>query len=690
VRRKEAVNLTKFFAELKRRNVYKVAIAYGIVAWLLMQIASQIFPFFEIPNWMVRAVVLLLLLGFPIALVLAWAFELTPEGIKRDVGKSIRRKSGRKLDFLIIAVLLLVIGILIFQRLHPNVSPAISSSLKKSIAVLPFENLSEEKANAYFAEGVQNAILTRLATVRDLKVISRTSTAKYQSKPDNLKTVARELGVSTILEGAVQKAGDKVRVNVQLIDARTDTQLWAKNYDRDFKDVLGVESEVSQEIAEALQANLSPSESHGLAAVRTHDTKAYDLFLRGEYEFHQAESSKIADGYDRADAFYQQALARDPNFAEAAAGLARSRLSRHWEVSLLAPAELEEVKSIIDRALALAPNSPEAHFALGLFFYFGHHQYEMALAEFNRTLELQPNNALARQYCAYVYRRRGEWERSLANFQQAQELDPRDAEIPSNIGGTYQALRQWKDAEHAELRALAIDPHLAGAALQLLTTRLNGTGDIDSARRALDGFPQGINFIDSVVDRGDVARIIDARVYLDVMERRFTDAFQALEKKVVNNDLGHFQQLAGLVAVRMLTGQTEAAKSAGEEARPLLEARLRERPDDTFVMTGLSWVYLALGRNADALRLSRQAADTISIEKDALAGPNFQNGLAQIEARAGAPEEAIKRLRHLLSIPAGTVASIARLKIDPVWDPIRNRPDFQQLLSGLEQVGPNK
>jgi TolB-like protein/Flp pilus assembly protein TadD len=562
--------------------------------------------------------------------------------------------------------------------------------VEKSLAVLPFENLSRDPDNAYFAEGIQNEIVTKLAAVHDLKVISRTSTAKYQSKPDNLKTVAQELGVSTVLEGAVQKAGDKVRVNVQLLDARADAHLWAKSYDRDLKDVLAVESEVAQEITDALQANLSPRESHAVAAVRTNDTEAYDLFLRGEYEFQQAGSSLAADAYDRADAFYQQALARDPNFAEAAAELAFSRLSRHWNVSPFAPAELEEVKSIIDRALALAPNSPEAHFSLGLFFYWGHRQYDMALTEFNRTLELQPNNALARQYCASVYHRRGEWERSLADFQRAEELDPRDAWIPIGIGETCMALRLWKDAERAELRALAIDPHYALAALDLLTTRLNATGDVDSARRALDGFPEGINFIDSVVDRGDVARIIDARVYLDVIERRFTDAFQALEKKVVNNNLGNLQQLGGLVAVRVLAGQTEAAKSAGEEALPLLEARLKKRPDDTFAMTELSWVYLALGRNADALRLSRQAADSISIERDALAGPNFQNGLAQIEARAGAPEEAIKRLRRLLSIPAGTVSSIARLKIDPVWDPIRNRPDFQQLLSGPEQVGPNK
>jgi TolB-like protein/class 3 adenylate cyclase len=591
----------------------------------------------------------------------------------------------------LIAVGALIAGAMWFSRARTT-APAPSAIPEKSIAVLPFENLSEEKGTAYFAEGIKDEILTKLATVRDLKVISRTSTAKYQSKPDNLKTVAQELGVSTILEGAVQKAGDKVRVNVQLIDARVDTHLWAKSYDRDFKDVLGVESEVSQEIAEALQANLSPSESHALASTRIHDAEAYDFFLRGEYEFHQADSSGAAEAFDRADAFYRQALARDPNFAEAAAELARSRLYRHWEISPLTATQLDEIKSIIDHALTLAPNLPEAHLALGLFFYWGHRQYEAALTEFSSTLELQPNNALARLYRASVYRRRGEWERSLADFQRAEELDPRDPWNPTAIGQTYQAFRQWKDAERAELRALAIDPHHAPAALELLIARFNETGDVDSARRALDGFPEATKGIRTTgaTGVGDVRAIIGTMVYLDVMERRFTDAFQALEKEVGNNDLGHLRQLAGRAALSVLAGEPEAAKFAGEEALPLLEARLRERPDDTFAMAELSWVYLALGRNADALRLSRQAADSISIEKDAVSGPGFQSGLAEIEARAGAPEEAIKRLRRLLSIPAGVVASIARLKIDPVWDPIRNRPDFQHLLSGPEQIGPKK
>src|SRR5260370_32969908 len=259
------MNPKNFFAELKRRNVYKVAIAYGVVAWLLMQVASQIFPFFEIPNWAVRLVVLLLIIGFPVAMILAWAFELTPEGIKRtedvDLSKSVRRKTGRKLDFFIIAVLLLVIGILVFQRLHPNVSPAVSSSLEKTIAVLPFENFSEDKAFAFFPDGVQDEILTGLAKIADLKVISRTSV--LQSKhvsTRNLPESAQALKVSHVLEGSVQRAGNRVRVSAQLIDARNDTHVWAEKYDRDSADVFAIQSEIADKIADQLQANLSPTE----------------------------------------------------------------------------------------------------------------------------------------------------------------------------------------------------------------------------------------------------------------------------------------------------------------------------------------------------------------------------------------------------------------------------------------------
>jgi TolB-like protein/Tfp pilus assembly protein PilF len=681
------MNPRNFFAELKRRNVYKVAIAYAVVAWLLMQIASQIFPFFEIPNWVVRLVVLLLIIGFPVALILAWAFELTPEGLKRaedvDLSKSITRKTGRKLDFFIIAVLLLVIGILVFQRLRPNVSPAISSALEKSIAVLPFDNLSRDPDNAYFSDGIQDEILTKLAGIGDLKVISRKSTAKYKSTPEDLKTVARELGVATVLEGSVQKAADRVRVNVQLLDARADTHLWAKSYDRDLKDVFAVESEVAQEIADALQAKLSPSQSNALAAAPTRDTEAYDLFLKGEYEENQAEITLNADLFDRAQAFYRQALARDPNFALAYARLAYSELSRHWFISNLTAAELAEVKPNIDRALAIAPALPDAHLALAVFYYWGYRDYDAGLKELDRVLELQPSSSNSWNFRASIHRRRGEWQRALAEFERATELDPRDSGSPAEIGITYATLRRWSDAEHELTHALALDPHNAVAAQLLARAYINSSGDIERARRAFEGVPAASK-ITIASTWGIIAGMVDERVYLDVLEKHFADALKAWDTLPANSPEAHLRQLEARVGIQVLAGQGAVAKSECEQTRALLEARLAERPEDRMSMTGLAWVYVCLGRNADAIRVARQAADLLPIEKDALAGPFFLAGLAEIEARTGKPEEAVKILRRLITAPAGQVVSIARLKIDPVWDPIRNDPDFQKLISEPE------
>ncbi len=263
-------------------------------------------------------------------------------------------------------------------------APTTAPVIEKSIAVLPFENLSDEKSNAYFADGIQDQILTKLTSVADLKVISRISTAKYKSKPENLKTVAQELGVATVLEGTVQRAGERVRVNVQLVDARADTHLWAKNYDRELKDVFAVQSEVAQQIADALSAKLSPSEATALAVAPTRDPEAYDLFLQGEYEMRQGESALTSpEPFHRAARFYREALSRDPNFALATARLARSRLAVHWFVAPFTAAELEEVKKIVDRALALAPDLAEAHVSLGLFHYWGRREYDAAWRNFS-------------------------------------------------------------------------------------------------------------------------------------------------------------------------------------------------------------------------------------------------------------------------------------------------------------------
>jgi len=680
------MNLVNLFTELKRRNVYKVAVAYAVVGWLVVQISSTVLPTFHAPEWVVQTLVVLVALGFPIALIIAWAFELTPEGIKRtEPGEELQSKPSRSRTWIYVVAIagILSIGLFFLGRFTAPTKQTASSEISKSIAVLPFESLSEDKSNAYFADGIQDEILTKLAGIGDLKVISRSSTARYKSKPEDVKTVAHELGVATVLEGSVQKAGDKVRVNVQLLDALRDAHLWAKTYDRDLKDVFTVESEVAQEIADTLRAKLSPRQSDALATAPTRDTEAYDLFLKGEYEEHQAESVLNAEPFDRAQTFYRQALARDQNFALAYAKLAHSELYRHWFISNLTSAELARVKPNIERALKIAPESPEAHQALALFYYWGYRDYEAGLKELDHVIELQPNSANGRQYRAAIYRRRGEWQRCLAEFEHAAEVDPRDSQIPTEIGNTCFALRRWDDAEHAFTRALALDPHNAIAAQNLAATYINSSGDIGRARRAFEGVPAESR-LNIASAWGSVAVMIDQRVYLDVFERHFAAAFKAWDITPSNIAEARLRRLAARAGIQVLAGQGAAANSECEQTRTLLEARLAERPEDRVSMTELAWAYACLGRNADAVRLARQAADSLPIEKDALSGAFFLAGLAEIEARTGRAEEAVKLLRQMITAPAGQFISVARLKIDPVWDPIRSDPDFQKLLSEPE------
>jgi TolB-like protein/Tfp pilus assembly protein PilF len=559
---------------------------------------------------------------------------------------------------------------------------------EKSIAVLPFESLSEDKANAYFAEGIQDEILTKLASIADLKVISRTSTAKYQSKPEDLKAVSQQLGVANVVEGTVQRAADKVRVNVQLIDARADTHLWAKTYDRDIKDVFAVESEVSQEIADALQAKLSPREANNLTAAPTKDAEAYDLFLKAENQENEAESAIKAELFDRAAALYQQALSRDPNFALAAARLAESRMTRHWFVTRLTDAELPAVKSIAERAVALAPDLAEAHIALGIFYYLGHLQYDEALSELQCALELQPGSTRALEFSGYVHRRQGRWKLSLSELTQAEDRDPRNGSLVANIGTAYCYLRMWTEAKRYGFRSLALEPHNVVGMRGLVASYLNESGDIDAAKRALATFPPDVILINKAVI-GEVGSVIGEGTYLHVIERDFAAALKDWEADRPDSEARRMQ-LAARVTIHLLAGDTASGQEEIGQASNLLEARLRERPSDRNTMVQLAWVSLAQKRNADALRFAHEATESLPIEKDAAGGVLFLSNLAQVQARAGEPAEAVKTLQRLLSIPAGFNVSIQRLKIDPVWDPIRNDPGFQQLLTGKELVGPNK
>jgi TolB-like protein len=700
------VKSPNFFSELKRRNVYKVAITYAVVAWLLIQAASILLPTFEAPSWVMKVVVMAVVLGFPIAVILAWAFELTPEGIKQTEDADVvtsrseqvlaaqkRPKSHAWIYVVAVGAAISIALFLLGRYTARNTASAArieaaagSSIPQKSIAVLPFENLSDDKNAAYFADGIQDEILTKLASIADLKVISRTSTAKYKSKPEDLKTVSQQLGVATVLEGSVQKAGNKVRINVQFIDARADSHLWAKTYDREMKDIFAIQSEVAQEIADSLQAKLSPAEASTLATAPTKDTAAYDLFLKGEYEQRLADSSLDPASIDRAAAWYRQAIARDPNFALAMAGLVQNRIQRHWFIERMSEAELAQLRSVAEQAVTLAPNLAQVHVALGHFYYHGYRQYEQALAEFERALQLQPNASTAVEFSGYVHRRQGQWERCLDELKRALDGDPRNASLAANFASTYIPLRMWKEAERMARHALEIDPQTADGMRTLLASILGGSGDINESQRVLKTFPAENKILVSS-NFGGVRNMIGDRAYVLVLARDFGAALKVWEG-AENTAVDERRRLSARVAIRVLSGDLVGGEAEAEKARPLLEERLRELPNDISSMTQLSWVYLALKRHSDATKLARQAANRLPPEKDAIVGNDLVTGLAEIEARTGATAEAIAILRRQLSVPAGVSVSIARLKIDPVWDPIRNDPGFQQLLTGKEHVGP--
>ena len=425
------MNPRHFVSELRRRNVYKVAVAYAVVSWLLIQIATQVFPFFEIPNWAVRLVVLLLILGFPVALILSWAFEITPEGIKREseIGpdKSITHHTGRKIVALTIVLGVAAAGLLAFQLLRsksPSAAGVLSSTASsapvdipsKSIAVLPFDNLSDDKSNAYFAEGIQDEILTRLSKIAALKVISRSSTQKYKSSPDNLREVGKQLGVAHLLEGSVQKIANAVHVNVQLIRAATDEHLWAESYNRKLDDVFGVEGEVASAIADQLNAKLSGTEQKAVTEKPTQNTAAYDAYLRGLAIEHTQYGY---DAYQQAARDYVEAVQLDPNFAFAWARLAVIRSFLYFNAVDQNTNTPGAVKEAADRAMALAPEAGESWIAQGAYRYRVLRDFAGAVTAYKQAQIRLPNNSYLLQNLAFVQRRLGLWQEAGETIQES-------------------------------------------------------------------------------------------------------------------------------------------------------------------------------------------------------------------------------------------------------------------------------
>jgi TolB-like protein/Tfp pilus assembly protein PilF len=454
------MNPGNFFAELKRRNVYKVAVAYAIVGWLLIQIATQVFPFLEIPNWIVRLVIALVAIGFPIALIIAWAFELTPEGIKRtEEADREGERPSRSRAWIYVAIIGAAVSVGLFfmgrYTAPQNGSTASTELAAKSIAVLPFDNLSRDPDNAYFAEGVQDEILTRLAKVADLKVISRTSTQRFKSAPDNLPQIAKQLGVMHILEGSVQKANDQVRVNVQLINAMTDAHLWADTYDRKLTDIFAVESEIAHTIADQLQAKLTAPEKQMMAMQPTTDMAAYDLYTKGKSLW----AKRTGDNIPKAIAFFEQAIARDPNYALAYAGLASAYvILPFWTNADRHEANIK-AKAAALKALELNSNLSEAHLALGKVLFFSEIDIPGATREYQRAIELKPNEAAAHHwYGNDVLAATGRFDEAIAEGKRAVALDPLSSVMNIDLGETMYYARRYDEAERQMRKGLDLDP----------------------------------------------------------------------------------------------------------------------------------------------------------------------------------------------------------------------------------------
>jgi len=455
------VKIDNFFGELKRRNVYKVAVAYLVVAWLIIQAASILLPTFDAPSWAMKVIVLVLVLGFPAALILSWAFEITPKGIKLESeiepNKSIARRTGRKLVALTTALAVVAAGLFVYQLVRSKSetpgSPITAAIARKSIAVLPFDNLSRDPDNAYFCEGVQDEILTRLAKVADLKVISRTSTQHFKSTPDNLPQIAKQLGVAHILEGSVQKAGEQVRVNVQLINAMTDAHLWADTFDRKLTDIFAVESEIAKTIAETLQARLSGSEKSSIAKTPTVNPEAYELYLRGKFFAEKRTGADLRKSIE----YYDRAIAKDPGYPLAYVGLADSHLLLTAYGAISPKEAASPARTARKKALELDDSLAQAHASSGLLANL-ELDLNRAITELERAIQLNPNYATAHHWIALPLMAIGQSDRAIVEGKRAIELDPLSLICNADLAWVYFNARRYDETEAQARKTLEMDP----------------------------------------------------------------------------------------------------------------------------------------------------------------------------------------------------------------------------------------
>ncbi len=659
-----------FIAELKRRRVFRVAVVYAGVAFIVIQIIDGAFDYLRIPEWVGTTIIVVLLVGFPVAIGLAWAFDITDKGVVRtadrdtDAPKRPSRPIFGNLTLAIVAAMAVAVAVWSWWGRPTTGVP------DKSIAVLPFSNLSDSKDDEYFSDGMTDDIITHLARIGDLKVISRTSVMLYKDSPKTLRVIADELGVSNILEGTVRRAGDKVRITGQLIDARTDKHIWAETYDRDLTDIFAIQSDVARNIAAALKAVLSPEERARIEERPTESTAAYDYYLRA-YEYERQSNDRKA--LEIASDLYNKAVAIDSGFAQAYACLGRLHMGMYWFGYDRTSQRLVMAREAVDQALSLKPDDPVVRMANGYYYYHGSRDYARALEEFYFARRMEPGNGLHAANIAYIQRRLGKFVEAVANLKTALEYDPRSSKLTWELGYTYYVLRLYDLAEQSYDRAIVLAPDYSTPYLYKAWLQVYRTGNTESARQVL---AEGMRL-------ADPEWLLWTLVDLDIEDNRYNDALDqltAIPEDVREGQWWFIPKEAYVGWIFELMGEPAEARRHFENARALLEGKVRESPDDYRVHAASGWVYAHLGLADEAIRAGRKAVDLLPVSLDALLGPDYIRNLAEIYTIAGEYEAAIDLLEELVKMPAGI--HVGALRFHRVWDPLREHPRFRALLAG--------
>jgi TolB-like protein/class 3 adenylate cyclase/Tfp pilus assembly protein PilF len=621
--------------------------------------------------------------GLHVSLVNLYTEELgnpaLPEKLKaaRVAAAAQRKKPAFRWLSLAVGTLLavlVVIGFLVFHYRRPIGLPV----PEKSIAVLPFENRSEDKANAYFTDGVQDEILTDLAKIADLKVISRTSVLQYKSGvARNLREIAQQLGVANVVEGSVQRSGNRVRVNAQLVDARNDAHLWAQTYDRDLADVFAIQSEIAEQIVSQLKSKMSPREKAAIDVRPTRDLEAFDLYLQAKElinTFHDTPDWK--ETLLKAVRLLDEAISRDGNFALAYCLATRANEALYWFNLDHTPVRLAQAKALAQKTLVLAPDSGEAHLAQAFVYYHGDRDYSRAREELAIARRALPNNADVYSVTGWIDRRQGRWEAAVKNLEKAAELDPRNSAILNDLAVLYDVLRRYDGEESVFDRAIAANPSSA-TYFQLQRAEIElQKGDTKAARILLESLPAGYD---------PNGATTSTRINLALYERDAAAAAKILAASKLEELVGGTGSLLPRswfeALIARAEGDAQRAHDSFAVARLKIETKLRDDPEDGVLLAMLGLIDAGLSHKKEALAEGRRAVELRPISNDALDGAVVIGNLAMIYAWVGDVDSAIEQLMFLAKKPGGP--DYGQLKLDPAWDSLRGDPRFEKIVASL-------